>query len=153
MLVAGADAVGITVSSEPRVTLLRAYRLFQQRNVRLDGLGVDAGEERIHFALYLDMVDGALLEDSGENAPSGSMHRIDGELELGGADIGDVHKLQHGVDVGRFEVSLFDFRLDAGRVGAGAQLVFDGLHDGGSRRAAVAGLVLQSIPVPGIVAG
>src|SRR4051812_40685347 len=103
--------------------------------------------------MYLDMVDVVLLENAGEDAPSGSMHRIDGELELSGTDLGDVHKLEHGVDIGRFEVSLFDFRLDAGRVGAGAQLVFDGLHDGGSRRAAVAGLVLQSIPVPGIVAG
>src|SRR3954469_21976312 len=103
--------------------------------------------------MHLNVFNAVLLEDAGEDAAPRAVERVDSELELGGADLRDVHELQHGLDVGRLEICFLNPRAIAGRVRVRAQLTFDRLHDRGSGRTAVAGFIFQPIPVPRIVAG
>src|SRR5947209_20412783 len=121
--------------------------------MRLDGLGIKAGEKRIDGAMNLNVLDPILLEDAGKDAAPGAVQRVNSKLELGRADLGDIHKLQHGLDVGRLEICFLYFRFVADRVRIGAKLGFNRLHDGWRGGPAVAGLVLQTIPIPWIMAG
>jgi hypothetical protein len=58
------QAVGIAIGGEAGVALLLHHRFLKSRNVRKDGLRVDAGEKRIYIAANLDMLDAALFENS-----------------------------------------------------------------------------------------
>src|SRR6202035_4414012 len=81
ILVGGADAVGVAVGAKAGVAVVGNHRLAQRANVRLDGLGVDAGEERIDVAADLHVIDTDPREDVGEDRKPGAVHGVDGKLE------------------------------------------------------------------------
>src|SRR6185437_1596671 len=148
-----ANAVGVAIGDEAAVALLAHHRLLRFAHVRLDGLGINAGKQRVHLGANLDKVDAALGEDAGQHSASRAIHAVDEELEAGAGDPVDVGEFLDGGDVGLLEVGLGD-RGRASRFGKRSiELLLDGGDDCRTRRAAVTGLVLHSIPVPGIVAG
>src|SRR5438067_12689842 len=50
----GAQAVGITIGGKAGMALLADNRLLQQAHVRLDGLGINPWEKRIHLAAHFN---------------------------------------------------------------------------------------------------
>ncbi len=149
----GADAVGVAVGGKAGVTLLLDHRFLQRGDVRQNGLGIDAGEERIVLLANGHVLDAVLVEDAREHAATGAVHRVDGEFEIGAADEVEVGELADRLDVGGLEVDFLNF--GGGGLGhrAGAQFVLDDLHDGGRGRSAELAFELHAIPVPGVVAG
>ncbi len=67
VLVGGADAVGVAVGAEAGVALVGDDCLAKRANMRLDGLGIDAGKERVDVAANLHVVDADAREDVGED--------------------------------------------------------------------------------------
>ena len=82
VLVGGADAVGIAVGAEAGMAAVGDDRLAESADVRLDGLGIDAGKQRVDVAADLHVVDAEAGEDIGEDGAARAVHGVDGELEV-----------------------------------------------------------------------
>ena len=121
--------------------------------MRQDGLRIDSRKQRVHLAADLHMRDAALLEYLCEHVAPRAVHTVDSEFEIGAGDLLQIGKFADGVNVGRLEVGFFDFCRAAFGHGSGMDVIFNLLDDGRRGRAAIGGLELHSIPVPGIVAG
>ena len=87
-----------------------------------------------------------------QNSAAGAVHGVDGKFEIRAADQIEVRELGNRFDVGRLQIYFFDLRRAAAGHGAGAQFIFDGLHDRRRGRASKLRFELHSIPVPRIVA-
>ncbi len=78
VLVGGADAVGVAVGAEAGLAVVGDDRFAEGADVRLDGLGIDAGKERIGIGANLDVSDADAGEDVGEDRAAGAVHGVDG---------------------------------------------------------------------------
>src|ERR1700691_2441780 len=78
----GADAVGISVKSKSRVKTAFAQSLTQRFDVRLDGLGIHASEQRIARAPNFLAFDSVAAEKFAQQASPRSMHGINEEPEF-----------------------------------------------------------------------
>ena len=78
VLVRGANAVGIAVGAEAGMAAVGDNRFAQCADMRLDGLGIDAGKERIDVAADLHMIDADAGEDVGEDRAARAVHGVDG---------------------------------------------------------------------------
>ena len=105
----GAEAVGIAIGRESGGALLADHGFLQQLDVRQDGLGIDAGEERIQFAANLDVIDAGLGEDAVQYAAAGAVHDVDGELEAGLLDGIKIDEFLDRGDVGSLEIGAENF--------------------------------------------
>ena len=92
-------------------------------------------------------------EDVGENCAAGAVHGIDAELHAGFRDEVEVGEALNGFEVGGQEV---DFRNGRGLRDARdglAEKRLDGRDHGGLARAAIPALVLDAVPLRGVVRG
>src|SRR5437870_9543100 len=64
-----AQAVGITIGGKAGMALLANYDLLQQAHVRLDRLGINPWEKRIHLATHFNKRNSMLAEDASQHAP------------------------------------------------------------------------------------
>ncbi len=78
-----ADAIGVAVGDQSSVAFFFHHRFLQQRDVRHDRFGIDAGEERVHFLPNRNVANAVGVEDARQNAAAGAVHRVDGEFEIG----------------------------------------------------------------------
>src|SRR4051812_14811140 len=149
----GADAVGITVGDEPPMTPLADYHLLCQTHMGPNGLGINSREERVYIGADLDMLDSVFGEDTGEHSASRAIHGINEELETRSADLIEIGEFLDGFDVRLLEIggSNRSCRRRGGE--RPIQLPLNRLHDRGTPRSTVAGLVFNSIPVEWIMAG
>ncbi len=122
-------------------------------DVGLDGLGIDAGKERIGVAANLHVVDADAGEDVGDDGAAGAVHGVDGELHAGFGDEIEIGEALDGLEIGGQEVDFGDRRGLRGPRDGLAEIGLDGGDDGGLARAAVPGLVLHAVPLRGIVRG
>ena len=111
----GADAVGVAIGDEARVTLFAHHHLLRLGHVRLDRFRVDAREQRVNVGANLYVLDVAFGEDPGKHVAAGAIHAIDAELEAGARDGIEIGKFSDGCDVGLLEVGRLDGRLVAAR--------------------------------------
>src|SRR5581483_907374 len=122
------DAIGVTVGRQSSLATLTQHGFLQHGDVRLNGLGIDTGKQRVQLAANLDMVDATLAENALENASSGTVHHVDSKLEAGLANQLEIDEVLDGGDVWRFEVS--DRHASAGALQTRRiQFALDGLHD------------------------
>ena len=119
--------------------------------LRLDGLGIDAGKERIGIGANLDVVDADAVEDVGENGAARAVHGVDAELHAGFRDEVEIGEALDGLEVGGQEIDFGDGRGLRGARDGLAEIRLDGGDHGGLARAAVPGLVLDAVPLRGIV--
>src|SRR5205085_28379 len=77
---ARAHAVGVTIGHKAAVATLAHYGLLQRAHVGLDGLRIDAGEQRVHLAAYLDARHTDLAKDIGQDVAPGAVHAIHRDL-------------------------------------------------------------------------
>ena len=153
VLVGGADAVCVAVGAEAGLAVVGHGCLAERADVRLDGLGVDAGEERVDVAANLDMGYADAGEDVGDDGAARAIHRVDAELHAGFGDEVEVGEAFDCREIGRQEIDQRDGR-GFGRTRDGlAEVGFDLRDDGGLARAAVPGFVFDAIPLRGIVRG
>ena len=148
----GTEAVGIAICGKPRGALLAHYRLLKQFDVRQDGLGINAREQRVQLATNFYVVDVGLGKDALEHAAAGAVHDVDRELETGLLDGVEVDKLLYCRDVRSLEVGAKN--LATGTIYLRCvERTLDRLDDSGCGRTAVSRLVFHTVPVPGIMAG
>ena len=83
--------------------------------MRLDGLGIDAGEQRVYVSADLYVLNAVLGEDAGQHVAAGAVHAVDAELEAGAGDSVEISKLRDRGDIRLFEVG----RLDRSLLAAG----------------------------------
>ena len=81
VFIRGADAVGIAIGAQAGVAAVGNHRILKGADVRLDGLGVDAREQRIDMAPNLDVIDSKPRKDIGKNGAARAVHGIDSELQ------------------------------------------------------------------------
>ena len=146
-----ADAVGIAIGAEARLAAVGDHRLAQRPNVRLDGLGVDAGKQRVLRATDLHVGHADAREDVGDDRQSGAIHGVDRKLHTRLGDHVEVGEALDGREVGGQKVDFLDrCGLRGARDGL-AEVRFDVRDDGGLAGAAVPGLVLDAVPLGGVV--
>src|SRR5580704_14139300 len=78
----GADAVGVSVKSKPGVEMAFAQSLAQRFDVRLDGFGIHAAEQRIARAANFLAFDSVAAEKFAQQTSPRSMHGINEEPEF-----------------------------------------------------------------------
>src|SRR6059058_1743869 len=105
------------------------------------------------MASNLDMRYSQTSEDIRENGPASSVHGIDGELEARFRDEVEVGEALNGVEIGGQEVVLLDGRRFGGFRDRCAEERFNFRDDGGFAGAAVSSLVLDAVPLRGVVRG
>ena len=152
-LVCRPDAVGVAVRAESGLAAVGNRGFAEGANVRLDGFGIDSGKERIGVGANLDVGHAERREDIGEDGAAGAVHGVDAELHAGFGDEVEIGEALDGFEIGGQEV---DFRNRRGlrRAGNGlAEIGLDGGNHGGLARAAVPALVLDAVPLRGIVRG
>ncbi len=151
VLVGRADAVRVAVRAQASLAAVGDHRLAQGANVRLDGLGVNAGKERIHVAANLHVRHTQAGEDFGDNRSAGAVHRVEGELHAGFFERVEAGEALDGLQVRGQEIYFLNRggpRTPRDRL-AEARLDF-GDHRG-LARAAVPALVLDAIPLRRVV--
>src|SRR6185437_5507656 len=153
VLCSGADAIGIAISCETGVTFFLYHGFLQHADVRLNGLGINSGKQRVDLASDLDVRYAALSEDIGQHIASGTVHAIDGDLEIGLCDLVEISELRDCGDVRRLEVCLLNFCGHGFWHGAGPDLGLNLGDDGRGGGASIIRLELDAVPAPGIVAG
>src|SRR6185437_10183604 len=151
VLCSGADAIGIAISCETGVTFFLYHGFLQHADVRLNGLGINSGKQRVDLASDLDVRYAALSEDIGQHIASGTVHAIDGHLEIGLCDLVEISEFRDSGNVRRLEIYFFNFCGGAFRHRAGADLSLNLSDDGRGGGASVTGLELDTVPAPGIV--
>ncbi len=152
VFVGGPNAVRVAIGDQAGIAFLRDDHVLAGADVGLDGLGIDAGKQRIGVGANLDEVNADPGEDAGKDARTGAIHAIDGEFESRLCDQIQIDEPLDSVEVGRDEVDLFDLR----GLGGGKRLAeqsFDLRHDRRAARASVGGFVFHAVPLRGIVAG
>ena len=96
----GADAVAIAIGGKAGVVASGENGFAQCRDVRLDGLRIDAAEERIASAAYLVAGEALAAHQRRQQPASGSMHGIDDEAQASGAHFFPIHQLLDGIEIG-----------------------------------------------------
>ena len=94
-----------------------------------------------------------LGEDACDDASARAVHGVDEELVAGGLDGSEIDEVGDGGDVVGVEIDLFDLGWGCGLWQGLIEVAFDGGDDGRLTGAAVAGLVLHTVPLGGVVAG
>ncbi len=79
VLVHGTDAVGVAVGNQAGVAVLRDDFNLRHRNVRQDGLGIDAGERRVAVRANLDGGHASAIEDALQHAGTRAVQAVDEE--------------------------------------------------------------------------
>ncbi len=153
VLIGGADAVCVAVGAEAGLAAVGGSGFAEGADVRLDGLGIDAGKERVGVGADLYVIDADAGEDVGEDGAAGAVHGVDAELHAGFCDEVEVGEALDGFEVGGQEVDFSDRRGLRGAGNGLAEIRLDGGDDGGLAGAAVPGLVLDAVPLRGIVRG
>jgi hypothetical protein len=100
VLVGGADAVGVAVGAQAGLAAVGHHRLAQGADVRLDGLGIDAGKERVGVAANLHVATPMRVKMSEMIGAARAVHRVDGELHAGFRDQVEVGEALDGLEVG-----------------------------------------------------
>ena len=147
MLVGRADAVGVAVGAEAGLAAVGYCGFAEGANVGLDGLGIDAGKERVGFGADLHVSHADAVKDVSENCAARAVHGVDAELHAGFRDEVEVGEALDGFEIGGQEV---DFRNGRGLRGARnglAEKRLDGRDHGGLARAAIPALVLDAVPL------
>ncbi len=153
VLICGANAVRIAVGAKAAVAAVGHYRLAQGADVRLDGLGVDAGEERVDVAANLHVGYADAGKNVGNDGAAGAIHRVDGEFHAGFCERVKAGKALNGFEVGGQEIDLLDCGGLRGTGGGLAQARLDLGDDRGLARPAVPRFVLDPVPLRRIVRG
>src|SRR3984957_5301496 len=153
-----ADAVGVAVEAKTRVVFSFDHGLAERGDVRLDGFGIHAAEERVAIGANLFAGDSVAAKETGEQAAAGAVHGIDYETKICRPNAIPIDEGGEGFKVRGAKIERLNaarlrrqrrdaFALDAGEFG------FDLGDDSGRGGAAVAGFVLHTIPLKRIVAG
>jgi hypothetical protein len=153
-----ADAVAVAVGAKAGVVFTREDCLAQRGDVRLDGFGMRAAEERVAGATNLVAGDAVALEEVGQESRCGAVHGVGDEAKFGFTQAVPIDKFLDGIQVGSARLKRLNqilaqwqrrdaIALDDGEFG------FDLRDDGGQRTASITGFVLDAIPTIGIVAG
>src|SRR5262249_20663483 len=71
-----ADAIGVAISDQAAVALLAHDHLLGCLDMRLDGLRVNSGEERVNLAPDLHVLNAALSENARKHAAAGAIHGV-----------------------------------------------------------------------------
>src|SRR6202041_536219 len=126
--------------------------------VRFDGFGIHAAEQRIASAANFFARHVVAAKKFGEQAAAGAVHGIDEETKLGIANAGPVDEAGESFEIRSAHVERLDqFRLGRKRGNALAfeagEFLFDLGDDGGRGGTAVARFVFHAIPLKWIVAG
>ena len=153
VLVGGADAVGVAVGAEAGVASVGDDCFAERADVGFDGLGVDAGKEGVDGAADLDEIDTETSEDAAEQGAARAIHGVDAEFEAGLGDEIEIGEFLNGGHVGGDEINFLD---GCGGRGAGDGRAQVALNGGDDRRAAGAAepcLVLDAVPLEGVVRG
>ena len=82
-LVHRAGPVGVAIEEQAEVVATGRDALEGLVDVRPDGLGVDAAEERVALLVDLRDPDPAASEQPGEPAGAGAVHRLDEDRQVG----------------------------------------------------------------------
>jgi hypothetical protein len=153
VLIDGADAISVTIGREAGGAFVLDDGVLKGADMRLDRLGIDAGKKWIVLKTDLDVIDAELVEDAGKNAAAGAVHAVDGQLHAGLCDQVEVGEFRDGIDIGSHEIFFGDggFLLCCWQLRS--KVGFNFRDDRGATRTAIAGLVLHTIPLEGVVAG
>ena len=80
ILICRPDAVGVAVGAQAGLAAVGHHRLAQGADVWLDGLGIDAGKERVGVPVNLHVGHAQTSKNVGDNGPAGTIHGVDGKL-------------------------------------------------------------------------
>ena len=95
VLVGCADAVGVAVGAEAGLAVVGDRGFAEGADVGLDGLGIDAGKERVGFGADGDVGHADAIKDVGEDRAACAVHGVDAELHAGFRDeveVGEVSR-------------------------------------------------------------
>ncbi len=151
-----ADAVTVAVGGKASVIFSGKDGIAESKDVRLDGLGIDAAETRIAYAANFVATNTVTLEQFWQEGCRGAVHGVGDETEFGFADAIPVNEFFKRIEIGRTRLERLD-KFWLGRKGGNAarlnerEFCFDLRDDGGKRAAAVPGFVLDAVPLIGVV--
>src|SRR3984957_10990125 len=153
----GADAVGVAIEAETSVVFAIDDGAAQGGDVRFDGFGIHAAEQRIAVGTNFFAGHVVAAEKFGEQAAAGAVHGIDDETKFGIANAGPVDEAGESFEIRSAHVERLDqFRLGRKRGNSVAfeagEFLFDLGDDGGRGRTAIARFVFHAIPLKWILA-